>query len=154
MNSGFPEIAGFQLGASLSDSSRRLPTSFPSPKAVHRNTPTMLSFSAASRRHFPTVAVSSVTIDQKQVLAFHQAQSLVTPTLQRTALFILHFLFACFSSALHMLQLLWRATEPYRDRYAEQFVRNLMSPTAVFIFVFWPGWLVVGAVGLVWKVLG
>ena len=115
---------------------------------------TMISFATSSRRHSPT-AVSTVTIDQRQqVVAFQNAQSSVICALQRMLIFIHFILVSTLSSVLRGLRLLWHKTERVRDHYAEQFVRNLMSPTAIFVFIFWPGWLVIGAVCLIWKISG
>lgn len=115
----------------------------------------MLSFTTASRRHLPPAAVRNVTSDQRQqVLEFQSIQSSVIHVLQQLLILIQYVLVNGLLSVIRGIQLLWQKTERSRSHYAEQFVRNLMSPSAIFIFVFWPGWLVLGAVCLVWRIVG
>ncbi|KAI9713086.1 MAG: hypothetical protein M1820_001071 [Bogoriella megaspora] len=115
----------------------------------------MLSYSAAQRSHRREVVASTVHIAQsQQVLAFQSAQSSFNYAIRHILLLLQYMLFTALSSFLLGVRLLWKKTEHHRDRWAEQFVRNLMSPSAILIFVFWPGWLVIGAICLVFKIIG
>ena len=68
--------------------------------------------------------------------------------LETGRLLSLHILTPLFHSLLSISARAWESTEKFRDACFFHFMVWILNPYAVALFIFWPGWIVVGAIWL------
>lgn len=59
-----------------------------------------------------------------------------------------------FKTGMHIFSTFWKSIEPLRQKLFFEFMVWILNPYAMSLFIFWPGWPVLGLSWAVWKLTG
>jgi len=115
----------------------------------------MATLTTYPKYHTPHMYSISVTLTQAPAILTSVATVLSTVLLfsfttlfQLGRLVTIYLFVPMLQSMGHVSRHAWKKTEKFRDDIFYHFMIWILNPYAMALFIFWPGWLIIGAVWL------